>query len=290
MIPLPVVEHFLKDSVHQSGYAGFPTLDLTIQSMENADLRNYYHMGSQHTGIRIAQINPFSSVAGILQINDIILAVDGIPIFNDGTVLFEQQRLSADYLISRHFIGESISFKILRNKQVETLSVPLKNRVGSERLVPFTEYDKVPTYYVFGGLVFQPLTLNYLQGWGNDWQNAAPTNLVYEFIYGQPSKERHELVFLNRVLADELNAGYQGLQNAIVKEVNGQKIRSMKDVIQAFSLSPSAYHSILLEGDLKIILEKERVLKGHEKLLKKYSIASPSSPDLVQEIFSPAAA
>ena len=45
-------------------------------------------------------------------------------------------------------------------------------------LVPVHQYDGLPSYYVYAGLVFSPLTQPHLQEFGDDWFNTAPRRLV----------------------------------------------------------------------------------------------------------------
>jgi hypothetical protein len=133
-----------------------------------------------------------------------------------------------------------------------------------------------------GGLVFQPLTFNYLQYWGSDWQNNAPISLVAEFFNGKPTAGAKERIILNRVLADELNAGFQHFQNIAIKEINGQKIASLKDLIRAFESNQAQYHIIVTEDNQKITLDRHKVLAQQGSLLKKYFIGADRSLDLLE--------
>lgn len=53
--------------------------------MENTHFRNHFKMGPKMTGIRIRKINRSSSAYNILKKDDILLAIDGVPIENDET-------------------------------------------------------------------------------------------------------------------------------------------------------------------------------------------------------------
>ena len=65
--------------------AVFCSLGLSYQSIKNAQIRNHFKMSSEMTGILINKINLWSGAYGILKKNDIILAIDGVPIANDAT-------------------------------------------------------------------------------------------------------------------------------------------------------------------------------------------------------------
>lgn len=88
MIPTPVIKHFLS-CVEESGYyIGPGSLDISCQTMENAELRKHFKMNHELTGILINETNTVSASHKILKKNDVILAVDGVPIGNDASVIF----------------------------------------------------------------------------------------------------------------------------------------------------------------------------------------------------------
>ena len=85
IIPVPVIKHFV-DGVEASGnYAGFCSLGLSCQPTENIQLREYFGMRPDLTGVLVSKINPLSDAHNVLKKDDIVLAFDGVPIANDGT-------------------------------------------------------------------------------------------------------------------------------------------------------------------------------------------------------------
>jgi len=53
--------------------------------MDNDQLRKDFKMSDKMTGILINKINPLSDVHKVLKKDDIILAIDGVPIGNDSS-------------------------------------------------------------------------------------------------------------------------------------------------------------------------------------------------------------
>ena len=100
-------------------------------------------------------------------------------------------------------------------------------------------------YYVFGGLLFVPLTRDYLKTWGDQWIQHAPRDLVALYEKGLPTLERGEPVVLQKVLADRVNRGYHDLESVLVREVQGVRVRNLRHVVE------------LIEGDQVIIDEGE---------------------------------
>lgn len=85
IIPVPVIKHFIAGVEESGKYAGFCSLGLSCQPTENFQLRNYFGMRNDMTGVLVSKINPLSNAYKILNKDDIILAFDGVPIANDGT-------------------------------------------------------------------------------------------------------------------------------------------------------------------------------------------------------------
>lgn len=67
-------------------------------------------------------------------------------------------------------------------------------------LVPVHQFDKLPSYYIFAGLVFIPLTQPYLHEFGEDWYNASPRRLCERALRELPKKAGEQLVILSQVL------------------------------------------------------------------------------------------
>jgi len=141
------------------------------------------------------------------------------------------------------------------------------------------DYDELPTYYIIGGLVFEPLTLNFLKTW-KKWYLNAPSNLLNYYFRGEPTEDRREIVVLVKVLADEINVGYHDWKNNVIESVNGRKIASMRDLVDAFEQSGGAYHTLVDEEGYQLVLDKRKVDENHERILRTYRIGSDRSKNL----------
>ena len=65
-------------------------------------------------------------------------------------------------------------------------------------LVPVHQYDMAPTYYIFAGLVFVPLSQPYLQEWGDDWYNSCPRKLCDRAMHGDKHHRDQQAVVLSQ--------------------------------------------------------------------------------------------
>lgn len=63
---------------------GLCSLDISWQSMKDAQLRRHFKMSRDMTGVLITVIDPLSNALKILKEHDVLLAIEGLPVSNDG--------------------------------------------------------------------------------------------------------------------------------------------------------------------------------------------------------------
>ncbi len=282
MVPAPVIAHFLKD-IEDGDNDGVPGLGISMQKMENPDMRRAFSMSEADSGVLVNRIYPDSPGNGILEENDVILSIDGVNVENDGTVEFRKgERTYFGYITQRKFIGDAVQFDILRAGRRHRVDIRLAEPVNSGRLVPHARYDVAPTYFIEGGLVFEPLTSNYLAEFGGpgDWFLRAPKEMMYYYHHGEPTRDRRQIVILVKTLADAINVGYHGFENWVVDMVNGKKISTIHDLASALENHDGEFHVIENPQGFKIILDRVKTEENSGKILKRYKIPSDRSDDL----------
>lgn len=281
MVPSPVIAHFLKD-LEDGRYDGIPYDGILTQSMENASLKQRYGLLSGRTGVLVVSVRPGAPSEGLVKPGDIVVQIDGHPIADDGTIEFRpNERTSADYYTQQHQIGEFLELDIFRNKKMKKVKFKLTHPVGSGDLVPRERYDVRPTYYIYGGLVFAPLTQNYLMSWGDDWYSSAPKNLVALFRYGIPRVAGEQVVIMSKVLPAEINSGYHDFRDLQIVSVNGDKINRIEDVIRLVEASGKGrFVEFKTDRGASIILERDKVMPATDQILSTYNVPADRSPDL----------
>ncbi|HQO39271.1 MAG TPA: serine protease [Spirochaetota bacterium] len=280
MVPAPVIKHFL-DDIADGRYDGFPELGIKFQDMENPALREKYGMKPEQSGVMVIDILVDSPSRNILAVEDVLLSIDGVPVANDGTVEFRKgERTSLNYVVQKKHINDYVALKILRKGTVRDLRVRLTVNMNSTRLVPFEQYDVKPEYYINGGLVFSPLTKNYLLEWGRQWFFSAPTKLLYYYQNEVRSADRKQVILLVKVLADEINLGYHDFENLVIVRVNDRKVSTIEDVVKAFEENRGTYHVVEDDTGVKIIITRESAEKFSQRILETYRIDSDRSAGL----------
>lgn len=282
IIPVPVIKHFV-DGVEASGnYAGFCSLGLSCQPTESIQLREYFGMRPDLTGVLVSKINPLSDAHNVLKKDDIVLAFDGVPIANDGTVPFRnRERITFDHLVSMKKPNETAVVRVLRDGEELEFTVTLR---PLKPLVPIHQFDKVPSYFVFAGLVFVPLTQPYLHEYGEDWYNTSPRRLCERALRELPQKPGEEIVILSQVLMDDINVGYERLADLQVKKVNGIEINNLKHMCQLVEECKEERLRLDLDDERVIVLSYDRARTATSHILKRHRIPSAMSVDLLTTV------
>ncbi len=278
-IPVNVVQMFLKSIKDNRSYNGFPDAGVYVQSLENPALQSFYQLPRDKTGVVVTKIVYGGSADGVLQLGDILTAIDGHPIDDEGDItLAKSQRIDWTYLITFYLMGESTNLDIFRNGQPMKIKLPLKPYV---KLVPFRADNIHPTYLFYAGFVFVPLTANYFQT-GN-WENFKP-ELKDLYMHGFPSPDCKQVVLISHVLPHDINTGYDRETNLIVEKVNGKSITEMKDLLEAFKNPINGYHVIEVDDHswfgTRIVIDAAKAQQATVDLMSEFKITADRSQDL----------
>jgi len=167
VVPIPIIRH-LFDDLDDGTITGVPDLGIYWQKIENTSLRDHVGLTGGRTGVLITRAVHGSSADGVLQEGDVLTAIDGVPVASDGSIpLRAHDRVHFSYLVSRHQVGAPLAVEILRRGEPLRLTVQLRKLAA---LVPPPQPGLRPTYFIFAGLVFLPLTYDYMATW--KWDNG----------------------------------------------------------------------------------------------------------------------
>jgi PDZ domain len=178
-------------------------------------------------------------------------------------------------------VGETMKFEILRKGRRRSPSITLKPPAD---LVHRPSYDRRPSYLFVGGLVFTPLSHDYMAHWEGEEQDPGFRTLA-QFFTRTP--KRKEVVVMSHVYAHELNVGYHTYRNMIVERVNGRRIGALRDVLRALAKPVGRFHVFELanaaDGPLysRLVLEAARTPAVTLELMQRYDIPRDRSTDLM---------
>lgn len=275
IVPGVVIRRFLEESA-KPGYAGFPRLGMGFSNLRDPQLRRHLRL-QEPGGVLLTDITPHASaeLAGLRK-GDVILSVNGIPLDQDGHYEDpDHGRITFSHLTNTLTPPNTVvPVTILRDGKKSDLAVTMRPLDRSKSVIPSHHSDSPPGYLVAGGLVFIELSRAYLREWGPNWSSTAPQRLVhYEAFPNDLPRDRGRLVVLSQVLPTADSIGYEHLENLVVTRVNGQEIRSLKDLSKALSKPVNGFHRIECEEDPKILfLDAASVEKNRDTLRDHYSL------------------
>ena len=275
MVPPPIIRAFL-DGVELGKRSEIPALGITTQNLENPLVRRQLGLATTERGVVVLHVDYGGSADGLLESRDVITAIDGLTIANNGTVRYMgHHRTRYDVVLGHRYIGDPIELQIKRGGETRDVEVRLKPWMP---LVPRSRYDQAPAYFVYGGLVFQTLTRDYLTTW-DKWWNKAPKEFLNYYYLGYRTADQHEVVVLTQILADEINVGYGHLYNEAVAKLDGRTPRDIEDFVARLSAARGVVEIETTSGGI-IMLDAEEVRAATPRILARYHIPRDRTPGL----------
>jgi S1-C subfamily serine protease len=278
MIGAPVVQHFLSD-IEQGIQDGFPDLGILTQQLESrAHRRSLGLSTSSHSGILITGVVHGGSASGILEKGDVLLMIDGKNIAADGSIRFRKgERIDLSHQVAQRQVGDSMPVTVYRDGEVHRFELPMK---PPRFLVAEDCYDVKPTYYLYGGLLFVPLSRDFLMTWGAEWWQEAPSEIVSIYENEIRSASRSEVIVLQKVLADRVNQGYHDFEALTIDRVQGRKVQNLKQLIRIVESATDEFIHFRGRDGSMIVLERDLVEKRNRSILRRYGVAFDRSEDL----------
>jgi len=284
IVPTPIIDHFLLD-IKDGKLDGFPELDVFVQLMENDALRTYVKLPRGRGGLLVTGIGSDPELHRVLKPGDVILELDGYRIGNDGKVnLTENVRVESSHVEYLKQVGDKLNIMLLRDGKIQHTSIklmPRKKRANNK------EYDVLPRYFVFAGLVFQPLSNGYLKS--NRSGQYGLMSYIPEYtlqgyekvIPDRIQDKRKEIVVLSRVLPDAINRGYKNMEGTVIYSVNGEIVRDLKHLTKVVDKAKGNNLKIVNDLGNIIILDLKQARKSLNRILDNYQVYTDRSADLM---------
>lgn len=271
-IPVNILNNFLED-IKDGKYDGSPLLGVEWLELESPSHRRMLGIEDKTGGILIKKVFKNSPFEGVLQKNDVLMKLDNYPVESDGTIEFRKnEKTDYTYVNQQKRYGDSLNYEIIRDKKTKTGQVKLEKKDIKYTVVTEVTIETPPSYMVYGGLLFEPLTSNYMAGVIEKLGSVYDREELY--------KDYKELVVLVRVLPFDVNLGYTDAVNQIIVKVNGEKYKDFKDFAQKVKNVKSGF--IIFENDNgdEIVLDVKEVEEQREALMQNYNISSDMSDDI----------
>jgi S1-C subfamily serine protease len=267
MIPTPVAHRFLKD-IEDGRYDHYMDLSVTTFNLLNPAQRKALGLPDDGRGVMVSSVASAGCSAGKLEIGDVLLAIDGHPIASDSFVELEGERVQMAEVVERKFKGDDV--KLLVKRDQREMEVAVKLDAGWPFLIQANAYDVKPRYVLFGGLLFQPLSRDFMEAYQTD-----DLRLRFHFDYfisDEIYRQHPEVIVLSAILPDPINAYLAEFRNGIVEEINGKKMKTLKDVADAVGEPAEDYVIKLVGIGRPIVLERTAVDAARERIMRRYRV------------------
>lgn len=273
MIPVPVIERFLKDA-EDGRYDHYVDLATSVLNILNPAQRRALGLPNDGIGVMVAEADAAGSAGGILKTKDVLLSIDGHPIASDGFIEIDGERVDLNEIIERKFAGDTVELEVWREEKREQITIELKRFIPY--LIQANQYDRQPNFVLYGGLQFQPLDRDMMAA-----HNIEDLETRYWYSYFSQDelyRERPEVIVLTEVLPDSTNTHLREFVHKVVDSVNGKKIRLLQDVHDALHGDFSeegyeAFHIVRLIGEGRpLVLARKDAALAHERIMAKYNV------------------
>lgn len=204
IVPTVIIDSFLED-IKDGTVNGFSKESTFYHSIENDTLKEFYGLKNGN-GVLVSTVDKYNDK---IKLNDIILT--------------EYGRISFSHIFNIKQIGEGVVLNILRDKKL------IKVKQTIKRIPNLVEYEfaKNPRYIIFGGLVFTPITKNYL----STLSKLESVHINKKLYSKNKSAEYQEAIsMIPTVFPHEVNRGYKNWAS-VLKSVNGVKIKSFNHLV-----------------------------------------------------------
>ena len=274
-IPSAFIAPILEANRRQA-YRGLGYFDFVWQPGHNPASLQYLGMQGDLRGVLVIDVPQVPGRPPGLRPKDVLLSVDGFDIDTEGDYIDpDYGHLMLENLATRgHWAGDTVKLKVFREGKLIEVAYKIPKVEYSLELVPEGGFDQPPQYLIAGGLVFQPLTMALLKGFGENWERRAPFRMVY-YRNDKPTEERPGRVVLSQVLPDGFNLGYQESRYVVVDKVNGKTISKLADLEAALKQPKDGFQLIeFAKGDSlqRIVLDAAQLPAATQRVLQRYRI------------------
>jgi len=316
VVPSSVVLHFLEDVRRYGEYRGFCHLGIDVSFLENETFRKFLKLeeleggggdgggkksivngsgggtttggggtttttdrrAKRSTGVLVRRVQPTSGAIGILRSMDVVLAIDGIPLGNDGKVPFRRgERVDLGGYVTSLFEGDVVDLTVWRGGEEIDVSFPVS---PIKSLVPSHFNNEPPPYVICSGFVFTALSVPYLEAKGA-WSDYYTDNVSYllSLVHEPLKRDGDEVVVLAQVLAHRANLGYENLYDIRLLKFNDVEVRSLCHLEGLIGESTGRFMSFEFapeDGGRLVVLDREANDQVTREVCSEHSIGKPT--------------
>jgi S1-C subfamily serine protease len=278
-IPIPVIRHFLAD-LKDGHYDGFPDDGVSTLKMVSRALRRDRGVPAEKSGVVVQEVFPGGTGDGLLQPGDVLMAVDGVPIADDGRIAVGAHHVQFDYLFDQKQVGDPVTVKVWRAGKELTLSGKSRRILQADQVR--ISYDKRPRYLVYGGMLFMPLDLTLLSVLQAkqqlNWSAEIRADMLWNLLFRgkeQTATFARETVVMVHIFRHPVNSQMSWTGPIVVSKVNGRAIQNLKELADSLAANQGKFQTLEYEPINGLeALDRVKVDAAQKDILEQYGITS----------------
>jgi S1-C subfamily serine protease len=285
IIPGEEIDLFLKD-IADGRYDGKPAIHDQLQTLENPALRGFLQLDRKTQGMIVH--SPADAKSDYPLKNwDLITKIGDKEIDNVGMVKVKDNlRLQFQYMVQKLTQGGKLSLTVVRQGKAQNLELPVSSH-WPMLIEPLQ--GRYPSYFVYGPLVFSSASREICAALDRP---GSPVAAVLALM-GSPLVTRRgerpafpgeELVIVTApMFPHPMSKGYDNPFSKVVKEVNGVKVKNLRQFVELLRDIRSKYTTIAFDDRFSetIVFDHQEALKATEEVLSDNGIRQQASDDLM---------
>jgi S1-C subfamily serine protease len=277
-IPTVIIRHFL-DDIKDGTYDGVPESGLETTALQNPAFRRMLKLpDDSKRGMRVDRVLDIPATQALVKPDDVILKIGDFTVDDDATITYHGNTVGATVAFDLAQNNDTIPLEIWRDGKQLDVQLPVK--VYTADKAQGNQYDVLPPYYIYGGLVFTSLSLDYLKGMGQSWNQLTGRDLIYELVYRHvedPAHWRPDPVVLTSILDHPVNADLTTRGQVMIDKINGVRIDHLADVPKAFDAASGPYDIVEFLPDHHFeVIDHAAAVKATPDILTTYSVPAQS--------------
>ncbi|WP_422928173.1 PDZ domain-containing protein [Singulisphaera sp. PoT] len=285
IIPTEEIELFLKD-VADGKYDGKPAMYDVLQTLENDALRGKVGLDKKASGVFV-HVPERTDGDYPLKEWDLITKIGSHDIDNVGLVkVRDNLRLRFQYLIQKEVKDGKVHLTIIRDGKPLEVDVPVETK--HPMLIETLQGD-YPPYFVYGPLVFSPVTTEYLGGFSQLGDKFTTLlSLIASPIVtrrgDKPAFDGEQLVVVaSPMFPHRIGKGYSSPTAKVIKDINGTPIKNLQHLVEVLRDCKDKFITISFndKSSETIVFNRQEALKATDDILTDNGVRQQGSEDLL---------
>jgi hypothetical protein len=227
----------------------------------------------------VQHVPKVSNLDAVLRVGDVLTAVDGMAISNDGRVRREKGASPLDFrvVVTSKLVGESLTLSVFREGARLELAVAAEN---PPKLLPRTWYSPA-SYVMFAGLVFVPLSAELVK------EGSYHAELLYAGEGLKHKSTSQQMVSVIQILPHELTLGYSELEfpaHLPLLAIDGAPVHCLADVAAATLRSSGEWICFSFAQGRRLALPLAEARRATTELLAEHRIPAVASDDIAAAV------